>query len=149
MAIQEVKVGITSRSTRGLPRYETPGAAGMDIRAWLPEGARRLKPMERALIPTGLSIELPEGWEAQIRPRSGLAFRKGLTVVNAPGTIDSDYRGDIGILLINLGGEELVIEDGDRIAQMVVCPVGKVCWEERDELDRTERGAGGLGHTGV
>lgn len=132
-----------------LPRYETDGAAGADLRAALPEGAPvTLQPGERALIPTGLTIAVPEGCEAQVRPRSGLAMRQGLTCLNTPGTIDSDYRGEVGVLLINLGQESVVIARGERIAQVVIAPVVRAAWRAVDGLDETGRGAGGFGSTG-
>lgn len=132
-----------------LPRYETDGAAGADLRAAVPEGAPvTLRPGERALIPTGLTIALPPGYEAQVRPRSGLAMRQGLTCLNTPGTIDSDYRGEVGVLLINLGQESAVIARGERIAQLVIAPVVRAAWRAVDGLDETGRGAGGFGSTG-
>ncbi len=130
-----------------LPRYMTEGASGMDVRAALAE-PMILQPMERAAVPTRLAVAVPQGWEIQVRPRSGLAL-KGVTVVNAPGTIDADYRGEIRILLINLDSEPFTIEHGDRIAQLVLCPVGRADWQLLDSLDETERGAGGFGSTGV
>ncbi|MCL2381183.1 MAG: dUTP diphosphatase [Treponema sp.] len=131
-----------------LPRYETSGAAGMDVRAFM-DGELTLAPLERAKIPTGLFIEVPAGYEAQIRPRSGLAFRSGVTVVNAPGTIDSDYRGEVEVILINFGNEPFTVKNGDRIAQMVISPVIHARVVEADALFPTERGAGGFGSTGV
>lgn len=137
------------KSVRGvLPSYETEGSAGMDLRAMVDEPVV-LKPGQRKLIPTGLSIELPVGYEAQIRGRSGLAVKKGIGLVNGIGTIDSDYRGDIGVILINWGEEDFVIENGDRIAQMVIAKYERVEWEESADLTETERGSGGFGHTGV
>lgn len=130
-----------------LPAYATPGSAGADLRADLTE-ALTLAPMERRLIPTGLRIALPEGWEAQVRPRSGLALKHGITVLNAPGTIDADYRGEIGVVLINLGQEPFTIEPGERIAQIVVAPCQQATFTPADSLDDTERGDGGYGHTG-
>jgi len=131
-----------------LPAYETAGAAGMDLRAAV--GAPvTLAPGERAAVPTGIAIALPEGYEAQIRPRSGLARRHGISMVNTPGTVDSDYRGEIQVTLINLGREPFTLDRGDRIAQMVVAPVTRVAWDEVDALDETARGAGGFGSTGV
>ncbi len=129
-----------------LPRYMTPGSVGMDIAASIAR-TEVLEPSGRALIPTGLAIALPENYEAQIRPRSGLALRNGLTVLNSPGTIDSDYRDEIKVLLVNLGSGIFQIHNGDRIAQMVICPVTRASWEEVESLDSTERG-GGFGHTG-
>lgn len=143
-----VKVSIINRSHHALPSYSTPLSAGMDIRANLNE-AVTLQPGERRLIPTGLFIALPEGYEAQIRPRSGLAIKHGITVLNSPGTIDADYRGEIGIILINHSDKAFVIEDGERVGQMVVAQYSRVEWSETDSLDETERGAGGFGHTGV
>ena len=130
-----------------LPAYETEHAAGMDIRAAV-TAALTIAPGERALVPTGLRIGLPEGYEAQIRPRSGLALKHGISLPNTPGTIDADYRGEIGIIMINLGQQPFVINRGDRIAQMIVAPVTKVAWESVDTLSETVRGAGGFGHTG-
>lgn len=130
-----------------MPEYATSGSAGMDIHAMLAE-AVTLHPGERRLIPTGLKIELPEGYEAQVRPRSGLALKYGVTVLNTPGTIDSDYRGEIGVVLINLGQEDFEVKNGDRIAQMVVAPFAQVKWNEVLILDNTVRGEGGYGHTG-
>lgn len=142
-----MQIRIINRSTNGLPSYSTPLSAGMDIRAFLPEEVV-LKPMERKLIPTGLYVEIPEGFEAQIRPRSGLALKKGITVLNSPGTIDADYRGEIGIILINLSQEEFVIRNGERICQMVIASHEKVEWELTEILEETDRGEGGFGHTG-
>ena len=130
-----------------MPRYETTGSAGMDLRAWLPQPVH-LRPLERALIPTGLFIELPESYEAQIRPRSGLALKRGLTLLNSPGTIDTDYRGEIKCIVINLSGETQTIETGDRIAQIVIARFEQPQWHEVAELESTERGAGGFGSTG-
>ena len=131
-----------------LPRYETAGAAGMDLRAFI-DREIVIAPLERAKIPTGLFVELPLGYEAQVRPRSGLAFRLGVTVVNAPGTIDCDYRGEVEVLLINFGNEPFTVKNGDRIAQMVIAPVIRAFVCEVDNLSQTERGAGGFGSTGV
>lgn len=142
-----MKVKIKSK-TGILPAYETEGSAGMDLRACLDRPVV-LRPGQRSLIPTGLSIELPVGYEAQIRGRSGLAVKKGIGLVNGIGTIDSDYRGDIGVILINWGEEDFVIENGDRIAQMVITKYERVEWEEAEDLTETERGGGGFGHTGV
>ena len=141
-----IDVKITSKSGE-IPKYETSGSAGMDLKAYLDEPVV-LAPGKRALIPTGLSIELPEGYEAQIRARSGLALKKGLSLVNGIGTIDSDYRGDIGVIVINLGEENAVIENGDRIAQMVVAKYERVNFDITDALSDTDRGSGGFGHTG-
>lgn len=143
------KVKIINKSHHPLPTYSTPGAAGMDVRAFLPEGAVTLKPGQRVLIPTGLYMQLPQGYECQIRPRSGLALKYGLTIVNAPGTIDADYRGEIGVILINHGQEDFVVNDGERICQMVITDYTKVEWEQTTRLDTTERDAGGFGHTGI
>lgn len=140
-------VRIVNRSPFGLPQYATAGAAGMDLRAHL-EAPVELKPLERTLVPTGLFIELPEGYEAQVRPRSGLAARQGLTCLNSPGTIDSDYRGEIMILLVNLSHEPALLHPGDRLAQLVVQPVSRVTWETADTLGDSVRAAGGFGSTG-
>ena len=142
-----MKVKIVSKSKHPVPAYETALSAGMDLRADL-ESAIELKPLQRALIPTGLYIELPAGFEAQIRPRSGLAFKHGLTVLNAPGTIDADYRGEVKVLLVNLSDTPFVINDGERIAQMVVAGHARVEWEQTEALGDTARGAGGFGSTG-
>lgn len=142
-----MKVKIVNKSKHALPAYATNLSAGMDLRANL-EDSVVLKPLERKLIPTGLFIELPEGYEAQIRPRSGLALKKGITVLNSPGTIDADYRGEIGVILINLSSDDFEIVDGERICQMVVAQHSQVEWIEALELNDTERGAGGFGHTG-
>jgi dUTP pyrophosphatase len=140
-------IKIVNRSNNPLPEYSTEMSAGMDLRAFLDEPVV-LKPMERKLIPTGLFIELPRGYEAQIRPRSGLAIKKGITVLNTPGTIDADYRGEIRVILVNLSTEEFVIENGERICQMVIAAHETVKWNRVEELNETERGAGGFGHTG-
>jgi dUTP pyrophosphatase len=132
-----------------LPAYETAGAAGMDLRAAVPENQPlTLRPGARTLVPTGLSIAVPEGYEAQVRPRSGLALKKGVTCLNTPGTIDSDYRGEVSVILANLGEEDFVVRRGDRIAQMVICPVIQARWDEVEDLEETHRGAGGFGSTG-
>ena len=144
----DTKVKIINRSKHPLPAYETPLSAGMDIRANL-DTPVTLKPMQRALIPTGLFIELPAGYEAQMRPRSGLALKKGITLLNTPGTIDADYRGEIGVILINLSTEDFTVTDGERICQMVVAPHSRVAWVETETLADSERGAGGFGHTGM
>ena len=141
-------IRIINNSKSGLPAYETAHAAGMDLRADVAETIS-LKPLERKLIPTGLHIELPEGFEAQIRPRSGLAFKHGISIVNSPGTIDADYRGEIKVLLVNLSTEIFEVNTGDRIAQMIVAKHEKVEWEEVEVLNETSRGVGGYGHTGV
>jgi len=142
-----MKVKIVNSSRHLLPEYETSLSAGMDLRANLNTPVT-LRPMERRLVPTGLFIELPEGFEAQIRPRSGLALKKGISVVNSPGTIDADYRGEIGIILINLSDEDFVVNDGERICQMVINKVEKVSWTLVESLEDSERGDGGFGHTG-
>ena len=131
-----------------LPDYETAGAAGMDVRAVIDTEKLIVKPMARVLVPTGLSLEIPCGYEMQIRPRSGLALKHGVTMANAPGTIDSDYRGEIGVILINLGDSDYIVEHGARIAQMVLAPVTRCVWIDADDLEDTERGAGGFGSTG-
>ena len=141
------KVQIINRGHHALPAYATELSAGMDLRANLTEPIV-LKPLQRCLIPTGLFIALPEGYEAQVRPRSGLALKRGITVLNSPGTIDADYRGEVCVILVNLSAEEFVIEDGERIAQMVIARHEQADWEEVEVLDETERGAGGFGHTG-
>ena len=143
----KVKVNIINKSKNTLPAYATDLSAGMDLRASL-DAPVTLNPMQRKLIPTGLFVELPEGYEAQIRPRSGLALKKGITVLNTPGTIDADYRGEIGVILINLGEEPFVIENGERICQMVIAQHAVATLVEVNELTDTERGAGGFGHTG-
>jgi dUTP pyrophosphatase len=140
-------VQIVNNSHHPLPSYATNGASGMDIRAFL-KAPIQLEPMQRVLIPTGISISIPENWEVQIRPRSGLAIKQGLTCLNTPGTIDADYRGEIKVILINLSSELQTIQDGDRIAQMVFQKVEKASWEQVQLLDNTERGEGGFGHTG-
>ncbi|HEY6061972.1 MAG TPA: dUTP diphosphatase [Chitinophagaceae bacterium] len=142
-----VEIKIINHSTNPLPEYATPGSSGMDIRASLKE-PKKLQSLERVLIPTGLFIELPKGYEAQIRPRSGLAIKQGITCLNSPGTVDSDYRGEIKIILINLSVEEQVIQPGDRIAQMIIQKVEKGALTEVIELEITERNDGGFGHTG-
>lgn len=142
-----MQIRIINKSSNELPSYSTAHSAGMDLRAFLPEDIV-LKPLERRLIPTGLYVEIPEGYEAQIRPRSGLALKKGITVLNSPGTIDADYRGEIGVILINLSNEEFVIGNGERICQMVVASHQKVEWKLSEVLEDTSRGEGGFGHTG-
>lgn len=141
-------VEIINKSKHELPKYETPLSAGVDLRANI-ESPIVLKPLDRALIKTGLFIALPEGYEAQVRPRSGLAYKKGISVLNAPGTIDADYRGEIGVILVNLSNEPFTVEDGERIAQMVVAKCEQVDFEEVQVLDETARGAGGFGSTGT
>ena len=143
-----MKVKIVNKSKHPLPNYETSQSAGMDLRANL-EQAITLKPLERALVKTGLFMELPVGYEAQVRPRSGLAYKKGISVLNSPGTIDADYRGEIGVILINLSAEEFIIEDGERVAQMVIAKHEQADWQQVVELVETQRGAGGFGSTGV
>lgn len=142
-----MQVKIINTSRHALPAYATDASAGMDLRANLSEPVT-LKPLERRLIPTGLFIELPVGYEAQIRPRSGLALKHGITVLNSPGTIDADYRGEIGVILVNLSATDFVVADGERICQMVIARHEQAEWVEVTELDATERGAGGFGHTG-
>ena len=143
-----MKVKVVNKSNNALPAYETKNSAGMDLRAYLPDGPVTLQPMQRALIPTGLYIEIPEGYEGQVRPRSGLAFKHGITVLNTPGTIDADYRGELKQILINLSDEPFVINNGDRIAQIVFARCEQAEMVEVEELSETERGAGGFGHTG-
>ena len=143
-----MKIQIINASRHPLPQYATPQSAGVDLRANLNEPIV-LKPLQRCLVPTGLFLALPQGYEAQVRPRSGLAIKKGITVLNSPGTIDADYRGEINVILVNLSAEEFVIEDGERIAQMVIARHEQAEWEEVKVLDETERGAGGFGHTGT
>jgi len=142
-----IEVKIINKSSNELPAYATAGSSGMDVRAFL-DSPKTMSPLERALIPTGLFIELPQGYEVQVRPRSGLAIKQGITCLNTPGTIDSDYRGEIKIILINLSSEEQVIHPGDRIAQMVIQKVEKIKWDLVEQLEVTERNAGGFGHTG-
>ncbi|WP_136482614.1 dUTP diphosphatase [Cognatitamlana onchidii] len=143
-----MKIKIINKSNHSLPNYETLASAGMDLRANLSE-PRILKPLERSIVGTGLFLELPVGLEAQVRPRSGLAAKKGITVLNAPGTIDADYRGEVGVILVNLSHEEFTINNGERIAQLVVAKHERAEWIEVDELSETERGSGGFGSTGV
>jgi dUTP pyrophosphatase len=143
-----MKIRIVNHSHHPLPAYETAYSAGMDLRAFL-QKPLVLKPLERALVPTGLFIELPPGNEAQVRPRSGLAIKKGISVLNTPGTIDSDYRGEVKVILINLSAENVEIADGDRIAQMIISKHEKADWEQVDKLAESERGSGGFGHTGA
>ena len=142
-----MEIKIINNSTHQLPAYETAHAAGMDLRAFTPAQIT-LKPLQRLLIPTGLHIELPLGFEAQIRPRSGLAYKHGISIVNSPGTIDADYRGEIKVLLVNLSDTDFLINDGDRVAQMVVAKHETINWTQVTELSDTARGAGGYGHTG-
>jgi dUTP pyrophosphatase len=143
-----IQIHIVNNSPHPLPDYQTAGSAGMDIRAWLQESVT-LQPMERKLIPTGLYIALPQGLEAQIRPRSGLAIKRGLTLVNTPGTIDSDYRGELMVPVINLSGEVQIVNDGERIAQMIVAKYETVAWQPAETLEATVRGTGGFGHSGI
>lgn len=142
-----MKVKIINKSKHELPQYATELSAGLDLRANIDEPIQ-LKSLERVLVPTGLYIELPKGYEAQIRPRSGLAFKHGLTVLNSPGTIDADYRGEIRVILVNLSNDVFEIKDGERICQMVIAQHAQVEWESVEEINETERGAGGFGHTG-
>ena len=143
-----MKIQIINKSKHALPQYATALSAGMDLRANI-DTPILLKPMQRKLVPTGLYIALPEGFEAQIRPRSGLALKKGITLLNTPGTIDADYRGEIGVIVVNLSEEDFIIEDGERIAQMVIARYEKAEWEEVEVLGETERGDGGFGHNGT
>ena len=142
-----MNIKIINKSEHALPQYETAHAAGMDMRAFI-ESEITIKPLQRILVPTGLHIELPIGYEAQIRPRSGLAYKHGISIVNSPGTIDADYRGEIKVLLVNLSDTDFVVNNGDRIAQMVIAKHETIGWEEVDGLSDTARGAGGYGHTG-
>ena len=141
-------IRIINKSNHELPHYETIASAGMDLRANLSESII-LKPLERAIVKTGLFIALPAGFEAQVRPRSGLAAKKGITVLNSPGTVDADYRGEIGVILVNLSNEDFVIQDGERVAQLVIAKHERAVWNEVTILDETERGAGGFGSTGM
>jgi dUTP pyrophosphatase len=145
--MKSIEIKIINTSSNPLPAYATSGSSGMDIRASL-DTPQSLKPLERALIPTGIFIEIPQGYEVQVRPRSGLAIKHGITCLNTPGTIDADYRGEIKVILINLSQEEQVIQHGDRIAQIVLQQVEQAVWKEVKELEATERNAGGFGHTG-
>ncbi len=142
-----IKIKIVNNGTQPLPQYATAGSAGMDLRANI-ENPILIKPLDRKLIPTGLHIALPEGYEAQIRPRSGLAIKHGITCLNTPGTIDSDYRGDVGVILVNLSNEDYVVQPGERIAQMIINKYEQADFELVETLDETERGEGGFGHTG-
>lgn len=146
--MEKIKVKVINLSQNELPEYKTPLSAGMDLRAFICEGVE-IRPMERKLIPTGIKIQLPEGFEAQVRPRSGLALKHGVTVLNAPGTVDADYKGEIGVLLINLSQDTFFIEPNDRIAQLVIARHETVEWVEVEELDDSERGEGGFGHSGI
>ena len=143
-----MNVQIINKSKHATPNYETKGAAGMDLRANIDKEIT-LKPLERAIVKTGLFIALPNGFEAQVRPRSGLAAKKGITVLNAPGTVDADYRGEIGVILVNLSNDDFIINDGERIAQLIIAKHERATWEEVNVLNETFRGAGGFGSTGV
>ena len=143
-----MNVQIINKSKHATPNYETNGAAGMDLRANI-EKEITLKPLERAIVKTGLFIALPHGFEAQVRPRSGLAAKKGITVLNSPGTVDADYRGEIGVILVNLSNDDFIINDGERIAQLIIAKHERVTWEEVSVIDETTRGTGGFGSTGV
>jgi len=143
-----MNVQIINKSKHQIPAYETEQSAGMDLRANIDESIT-LKPLERAIIKTGLYIALPPGFEAQVRPRSGLAAKKGITVLNSPGTVDADYRGEIGVILVNLSNENFIVQDGERVAQLVIAKHERVTWEEVEVLSETDRGAGGFGSTGV
>ncbi len=144
-----MKLNIINKSNNAMPAYETVNSAGMDLRAYLPDGELVIKPMQRALVPTGLFMEIPVGYEGQVRPRSGLAIKSGITVLNSPGTIDADYRGEVKVILINLSDVDFVIKSGDRIAQLVVAKCEQMEVVEIETLSETERGAGGFGHTGI
>ena len=143
-----MKIKVVNKSKHLLPHYETTQSAGMDLRANLDESII-LKPLDRTLVKTGIFMELPAGYEAQVRPRSGLAFKNGITVLNTPGTIDADYRGEVGVILVNLSNQDYVVEDGERIAQMVIAKYEQPSWEEVENLIETERGSGGFGSTGI
>ncbi|MBR4837907.1 MAG: dUTP diphosphatase [Bacteroidales bacterium] len=143
-----MKLNIVNKSNNAMPAYETVNSAGMDLRAYLPDGELVIKPMQRALVPTGLFMEIPVGFEGQVRPRSGLAIKSGITVLNSPGTIDADYRGEVKVILINLSENDFVIKSGDRIAQLVIAKCEQMEVVEVETLSDTERGAGGFGHTG-
>ena len=143
-----MKLDIVNKSDNAIPAYETVNSAGMDLRAYLPDGELVIKPMQRALVPTGLFMEIPVGYEGQVRPRSGLAIKSGITVLNSPGTIDADYRGEVKVILINLSDTDFVIKSGDRIAQLVIAKHEQMEVVEVQTLSETERGAGGFGHTG-
>ena len=144
-----MKLNIVNKSNNAMPAYETVNSAGMDLRAYLPDGELVIKPMQRALVPTGLFMEIPVGYEGQVRPRSGLAIKSGITVLNSPGTIDADSRGEVKVILINLSDVDFVIKSGDRIAQLVVAKCEQMEVIEIETLSETERGAGGFGHTGI
>ncbi len=143
-----MKIRIINKSPHSLPKYETENSAGMDIKAFI-KNSVSLKPLERTIVTTGLYLSLPKGYEAQVRPRSGLAIKKGITVLNSPGTIDSDYRGEIGVILINLSNEVFTIKNGDRVAQLIIAKHTSVIWEEAGELEDSSRGSGGFGSTGI
>lgn len=143
-----VQIKVVNKGNQPLPKYQTSQSAGMDLRANI-DAPVLIKPLDRKLIPTGLHIALPEGYEAQIRPRSGLTIKKGITIINTPGTIDPDYRGDIGVILVNISNEDFVVQPGDRIAQMVINKFEQAEFKVVEELDETERGEGGYGHTGI
>lgn len=143
-----MKLNIVNKSDNALPNYETVNSAGMDLRAYLPDGQMVIKPLQRVLVPTGLFLEIPVGYEGQVRPRSGLAIKNGITVLNSPGTIDADYRGEIKVILINLSDTDFVINSGDRIAQLIIAKCEQMKIVEVESLSETERGAGGFGHTG-
>jgi len=143
-----MKIRIINKSPHSLPKYETENSAGMDIKAFI-KNSISLKPLERTIVTTGLYLSLPKGYEAQVRPRSGLAIKKGITVLNSPGTIDSDYRGEIGVILINLSNEVFTIKNGDRVAQLIIAKHTSVIWEEAEELEDSSRGSGGFGSTGI
>lgn len=143
-----MKLNIVNKSDNALPNYETENSAGMDLRAYLPDGQIVIKPLQRVLVPTGLFMEIPVGYEGQVRPRSGLAIKNGITVLNSPGTIDADYRGEIKVILINLSDNDFVINSGDRIAQLIIAKCEQMEIVEVESLSETERGAGGFGHTG-
>ena len=147
--MDNIEVKIINRSDNPLPEYATRQSAGVDRRAWLPDGPVTLRPLGRALIGTGIHIQLPEGYEAQIRPRSGLALKHGISIVNTPGTIDADYRGEIGVILINLSDSDFTVNPGERICQMVIKRYSRASFTEAGSLDDSERGEGGFGHTGV
>lgn len=146
--MEALKVKIINRSHHPLPAYATPGSSGMDVRAFVKHPIV-LQPLERVLVPTGLYLQLPRGYECQIRPRSGLALKHGITIANAPGTVDSDYRGEVGIIVINLSKEPFVINDGERICQMVIARYDRVKWEQVERIDETVRGDGAFGHSGT
>jgi dUTP pyrophosphatase len=143
-----MKIEIINKSTHPLPKYQTAGSAAMDAHAYLPEGSMTVAPLERVAVPTGLSMAIPNGFELQVRSRSGLSFKHGIVAINSPGTVDADFRGEIKVLLANLSNEPYEIQDGDRIAQLVIAQYEQAQWQEVEVLDETERGDGGFGHTG-